>query len=239
MINRLEMKVEIPYATVREYNLLREELPELTPIGTDLKDFQRPWVVKKILESYSTGKILEIGADRCELADYLQKKGFEVWVIDVYDNFGGGTARFEEVKRKFPKLNICRGFFHENKVIPTNYFDVVYSCSVLEHVPFEYIQPTIERIYSCLKIGGFSIHAVDFTVEGKILLNLPLMNEILRCHHSNVRAEEIREKALADVDTFYLSPQGHYGWRHFLKKSYDEYPYRRVTSLNIVAKRHA
>jgi len=74
MINRLEMKVEISYATVREYNLLREELPELTPIGTDLKDFQRPWVVKKILESYSTGKILEIGADRCELADYLQKK---------------------------------------------------------------------------------------------------------------------------------------------------------------------
>lgn len=231
--------MEISYATVREYNLFREELPELTPIGTDLKDFQRPWVVKKILESCSTGKILEIGADRCELADYLQKRRFEVWVIDVYDNFAGGAARVEEVKRKFPKLNIYRGFFHENKVLPTNYFDVVYSCSVLEHVPFECIQPTIEKIYSCLKIGGFSIHAVDFIVEGNIIVNHPRMSEILRRHHSNVTAEEIREKALADRDTFYLSPQGHYGWRHSLKKSYDEYPYHRVTSLNIVAKRHA
>ena len=231
--------MEISYATVREYNLLREELPELTPIGTDLKDFQRPWVVKRILESYSTGKILEIGADRCELADYLQKKGFEVWVIDVYDSFAGGTATFEEVKRRFPKLNIHKGFLHEDKVLPTNSFDVICSCSVLEHVRFECIQPTIEKIYSCLKIGGFSVHAVDFIVEGNIMVNHQRMSEILRCHHSNVRAEEIQERALADVDTFYLSPQGHYRWRHSLKRSYDDYPYHRVTSLDIVAKRHA
>ena len=232
-------EIEISYATARQYNLLREELPELTPVGTDLKDFQRPWVVKKVLESYSTGKILEIGADRCELADYLSKKGFEVWVIDPYDSFGGGVAKFEEVKGRFPKLNIHQGFFHENKLLPKNFFDCIYSCSVLEHAPVEYIKPTIERTFDCLKTGGLSIHAVDFTVEMSIMPTHLLMNEILRCHHSNVSAEQIREEALADMDTFYLSPQGHYGWRRFLKKSYDEYPYRRVTSLNIVAKKCA
>ena len=240
MINRTEIgEVNISYATVHEYNCLRDELPELTPIGTDLKDFQRPWVVKKLLQSYGSGRILEIGANRCELAEYLRKKGFEVWVVDVYDNFGGGTATFEEVKGRFPKLNIHQGFFHENKLLPKNFFDCIYSCSVLEHAPVEFIKPTIERIFDCLKTGGISIHAVDFTVEISIMPTHPLMNEILRCHHSNVSAEQIREEALADRDTFYLSPQGHYGWRRFLEKSYDEYPYRRVTSLNIVAKKCA
>ena len=240
MIQQTEIgEASISYATVHEYNCLRDELPELTPVGTDLKDFQRPWVVSKVLQTCSSGRILEIGADRCELADYLQKKGFEVWVVDVYDKFGGGRATFGEVKARFPKLNIHDGFFHENKLLPTDFFDCIYSCSVLEHTPFEYIEPTIERISDCLRIGGVSVHAVDFTVEISMMPRHPLMNEVLRCHHSNVSAEEIREKALADSDTFYLSPQGHYGWRRFLKKSYDEYPYRRVTSLNIVAKKRA
>lgn len=228
----------ISYATVREYNLLKEELPELTPIGVDLKDFQRPWVVRKILESYSTGKILEVGADRCELADYLSKRGFEVWVIDVYDHFGGGAAKFTEVKEKFTNLNIYRGFLHENRTLPSNYFDVIYSCSVLEHTPFDYLKLTLERIRDCLRDGGLSIHAVDFTVAGAILVNYPFIDEILQYYQADLTAEQIAKLALADIDTFFLSPQGHLRWRQSQKKNYDQYPYRKVTSLNIVAAKH-
>ncbi len=240
MIDRIKIEeVDVSYATVHEYNSLRDELPELTPIGTDLKDFQRPWVVSKLLQNYSSGTVLEIGANRCELADYLQRKGFQVWVVDVYDSFGGGRATFEEVTRRFPRLNIHTGFFHEDRLLPTDFFDCIYSCSVLEHTPLKCIGPTIGKIFDCLKVGGLSIHAVDFTVETSIMPAHPLMNEILRCCGSDLGADEIREKALADRDTFYLSPQGHYGWRRLLDKSYDEYPYRRVTSINVFARKCA
>lgn len=228
--------IELSYATVREYNQLVEVLPELSPIATDLKNIQRPWVVRKILDKMSTGRVLEIGADRCQLADYLSKRGFEVWVIDAYDNWGGGRARLEEVRSKFPNLNIYKGFMHEDKALPSYYFDVIYSCSVLEHTPIEYIEPTVRRIDDCLRSGGFSIHAVDFTVEG-IMVYHKHRNEILRCHGAKATAEDVAKQAISDVETFYLSPQGHYMWRKFLQKSYEEYPYRKVTSLNLVARK--
>lgn len=229
--------MEISYATVREYNALRDEMPELTPVGTDLKDFQRPWVARRILQNYRSGRILEIGANRCELAEYMRKKGFEVWVVDAYDDFGGGTATFDEVRASSPKLNIHKGFFHEMESLPRDFFDVIYSCSVLEHNRLQDIEPTVERAFACLRSRGLCIHAVDFTVEPSIMPTHPLMNEILRCHHSGISAEEVREGALADMDTFYLSPQGHHTWRRFLRRNYDDYPYRRVTSLNIVSKK--
>ena len=40
-----------------------------------------------------------------------------------------------------------------------------------------------------------------------------------------------------DIDTFFLSPQGHYEWRNFLRRSYDEYPYRKVTAFDLIAKK--
>lgn len=227
--------IEAQYATVREYNVFREVLPEVTPVSTDLKNVQRPWVVSRILDTVGTGRILEIGADKCDLAHFLSQRGFEVWVIDVYDSFGGGSARFQEVKDRFPALNIHRGFLHEDTVLPSDYFDAIYSCSVLEHTPVQHIRPTVSRIGDCLKSGGLSIHAVDFTVQG-IMVDHRHRNEVLQCHGAAVAAEDIAGQALCDVDTFYLSPQGHYNWRKFLDRSYEEYPYRRVTSLNLVAR---
>jgi len=122
-------------------------------------------------------------------------------------------------------------------VLPSDYFDAIYSCSVLEHTPVKHIEPTVSRIGDCLKLGGLSIHAVDFTVQG-IMVAHKHINEVLRCHGATVTAEHIAEQALCDVDTFYLSPQGHHNWRKFLNRSYEEYPYRKVTSINLVARAH-
>ena len=46
---------------------------------------------------------------------------------------------------------------------------------------------------------------------------------------------EMMHTAQHDEDTFFLSPQGHYIWRKFLRKSYEEYPYRKITSFNLIA----
>lgn len=225
---------EVTYATVREYNEYLESLPEITYQSGDLKNYQRPWVVQQILDNFQGGRVLEIGADKCELADYLQKKGYEVWVIDPYSGVGGGTGKYKEIKRKFRKINVIRGVLHEDDSLPVDYFDAIYSCSVLEHIPFIDIAPTVEKVFKFLRAGGLSIHAIDFTIEGEILQNYDLMNEILRCHGIDEGAETIGKQALLDVGTYYLSPIGHYRWRKFLGKSYEEYPYRKVTSLGLV-----
>lgn len=229
---------KVTYATVRDYNRFLDELPQITYTSGDLKNFQRPWIVDTIVRQLPHGgRLLEIGADKCELADLLQKKGYDVWVVDIFDEFGGGVARFEETKQKFPNLTIMRGYFHEIEGVPQQCFDAIYSCSVIEHTPVAALPATFEKIFASLSNGGVSIHAIDFTVEGAVLENYVLANEVLRCCSAGISAEEIGRQALADVDTFFLSAAGHYQWRKFLKKEYDEYPYRKVTSLNIVTRK--
>ena len=229
---------EIGCATIKEYNRLIQTLPEVAGLSGDLKNFQRPWVADRIMHYTQPGSaILEIGADRCEVARFLQRKGYEVWVIDAYDSFGCGTGKFKIVRFKFPRLKIFKGFFHEDTKIPSDYFSSIYSCSVIEHIPQGKITLTNKRILECLKRGGFSIHAIDWTVEGSLLKNQPQIEEMLKYYRSEVDVSHLREQALNDIDTYLLSPQGHYNWRKYLQKSYDEYPFRKVTSLNLVAQK--
>lgn len=227
--------IEVSYAKVREYNDFLADLPEVTHMSGDLKNYQRPWVVDKISRYVSSGRLLEVGADKCELADYLQKRGYEVWVIDPYSEIGGGTGVYSRIRRKFRKLRVVKGFLHENETLPLSYFDVIYSCSVLEHIPISQLDSTITKILQCLKPGGLSIHAVDFTVQGRVLENYQLVDAVLKAHGADYTAESVAKMSLADTDTYFLSPIGHYRWRQFLGKSYDEYPFRKVTSLGIVA----
>jgi 2-polyprenyl-3-methyl-5-hydroxy-6-metoxy-1,4-benzoquinol methylase len=184
------------------------------------------------------GRVLEVGADKCELADFLQRRGYEVWVIDAYDNFGGGSGTFDAMRRKYDNIKMIKGFMHLDQELPANYFDAVYSCSVIEHNSLDTLQPLFTRIRECLKPDGYSIHAIDFTIAGSLLKNHGLINEVLRLHNAPFTAEGITEQALADIETFYLSAAGHYNWRKYLNKAYENYPYRKVVSLNLTAGRN-
>jgi len=232
-------KLELSYSTVREYNRFIDVFPEITHFNGDLKNFQRPWVVDAVTRLLpNKGRVLEMGADRCELADFLYKKGFEVWVIDVYDKFGGGVGSYKEICKKFRKLKIHQGFLHEDTSLPSGVFDAVYSCSVIEHIPSSSITSTVNRIGDLLRPGGLSIHAIDFTVAG-IMQNHELLESFTSAHGIPEKLESLGRFAQDDLDTFYLSPQGHYSWRKFLNKTYEEYSYRRVTSLNLVAAKNS
>ncbi len=85
-----------------------------------------------------------------------------------------------------------------------------------------------------LKPGGTSIHAIDCTIEG-VKQNQANSQQFIAAHHRACDVIDLAQHALADIDTYYLSPQGHLNWRRFTKRTYDEYPYRRVTSLGFAA----
>ena len=64
------------------------------------------------------------------------------------------------------------------------------------------------------------------------------MIEALISHHGfTIDLQRMEHDAMNDIDTFFLSPQGHYEWRKFLRRSYDEYPYRKVTAFDLIAKK--
>ncbi|HEX3359341.1 MAG TPA: methyltransferase domain-containing protein [Tepidisphaeraceae bacterium] len=226
---------ELSYATVREFHRFADDYPEVTKLNEDLKSFQRPWCVDRLLKAFPNGgRILEIGADKCDLIPFLRAHNFEVWIIDVYDHFGGGTGTYDTVIQKFPDLPITRAFLHEDRSLPANHFDAVYSCSVIEHIPLEHIEGTVRQIERVLKPGGSSIHAIDCTLAG-IMQNQPWTQTFIQSHHRPCDMSKLGPQALADLDTYYLSPQGHLNWRRFMKKTYDEYSYRRVTSIGFAA----
>lgn len=45
--------------------------------------------------------------------------------------------------------------------LPENYFDMVFSVSVLEHVPIDWLENVIKDIHRILKKGGISCHSID------------------------------------------------------------------------------
>ncbi len=144
------------------------------------------------------------------------------------------TGTYDTVIQKFPDLPITRAFLHEDRSLPANHFDAVYSCSVIEHIPLEHMNATVRQIERVLKPGGASIHAIDCTLAG-IMQNQHWSQTFIQSHNRPCDMTTMGKKALDDLDTYYLSPQGHLNWRRFMKKTYDEYSYRRVTSIGFAA----
>ena len=225
------------YANVRTYNKLRDSYPDLSTPRSDLKSYQRPWAADAILRNVPVGgRVVEIGAGRCEVAEFLRKAGYDVWVVDPFDGSSGGDADSRSILEQFSSLTIVKGLFHSIEDLPTDHFQGCYSCSVIEHIPKQVLGPTVQKVYDCLSNGGVSVHSIDWTLEG-IMVDFSIVENFSSYHGFTVDMRRMACDALNDIDTYFLSPQGHYGWRKFLGKTYDEYPYRKVTSLDLVAKK--
>lgn len=226
------MTTQVTIATVREYQEFAARFTDWDLTNGDVKSFQRPWMVAKLGELVPRGgKILEYGAGDCVVAGRLSALGYDVWVADPYDGSGGGPSDWRAFQRRYPEVHFVPSVLHPDLDLPED-FDAVCSVSVLEHVPCEEQRKLWEAIERYTRKGGYSLDAVDFSVRGPILVDFPLIDEILRLRSANVDASRLAAGALADPDTYYLSPAMHRRWRK--ARSYSEYPFRQVTSLNIV-----
>jgi len=225
----------ISYATVRDYCDSFDHLRPLATANGDLKDVQRPWMLKVLLARLpARARVLEIGAGEPTVADVLQRLGHEVWIVDPYDGTANGPKEYEIFSRDCPDIRFVRSHLREDTPgIPAQHFDAVYSISVLEHVPPGAIDGLLRAARRAVRPKGWHVHAVDHVHRG----------DGDAAHLANLRrfvtgfgatdAEIERELALlsADTDTYYLSAESHNRWRG--TTPYDRFPMRVCVGIQI------
>lgn len=236
--------VGLGYATVRDYCESVDELSQIAPTDGDLKNVQRPWAVKTIVGCVPPpARLLEIGGGEPIVSGFLAELGYDVTLIDPYDGFGNGPTEYENYARLFPHVNILREYFRPGiPQLSAHSFDCIFSVSVLEHLPADSLSGCFDAITALLRPGGVSIHCFDFILQGPGELdNRPMAERILveqarvTGHPPPESLDSVLARMNADVETFYLSPQGHHHWRS--RRPYDEFPFRKVVSLQSLARR--
>jgi hypothetical protein len=112
---------------------------------------------------------------------------------------------------------------------------------VLEHVPPEPLASCFEAIAQHLAPNGWSIHCFDFILAGVAAEHDLRQAERILDHQARLSGnpaaanlQEVIATAKVNLETFYLSPQGHHSWRGGLP--YDQFPFRQVVSLQTIAR---
>jgi hypothetical protein len=233
---------ETSYALVRDYCDSLDHLPQITGLDGDLKNVQRPWAVKALLRCVPPpARILEIGGGEPIVSGFLNELGYDVTLIDPYDGCGNGPTQYQKYVEMFPNVKIVRSYLEPGMtaLAPAS-FDAIFSVSVLEHLPVEKAKEVFGAIKEFLAPGGASIHCFDFVLQGisqeyyiTIARNLLAQQAGLEDRAADFDLDGLLERLKADLETFYLSPQGHHHWRGGLP--YEHFPFRKVVSLQSIA----
>lgn len=146
-----------------------------------MKNLQDLWIVSELFGKKNK-KIAEIGGAYCRVLRLLE--GNERWNIEKHQ--GTGRLNFDKKPFKPSGIKLVNAYVGEySKNIPDNYFDFLYSISVIEHIPQNKMNLFFQDHARMLKSGGRGLHAIDFYLgnsenagtEEKIDVYLKAINE--------------------------------------------------------------
>jgi SAM-dependent methyltransferase len=223
----------LSYATVRDYCDSFDHLRPLATANLDLKDSQRPWMLKAILSRVPRGgRLLEIGAGEPFVADLLERLGYEVTIVDPYDGSGNGPQEYQAFRKQCPDIEFVRGQFTDKTTgFSERSFDGIYSISVLEHIPDEVLPGVFGGLRKFLKPGGVTLHAIDHVHKGAgdraHLEKLRLMMSAFGLPLQGL--DKMLAEMTLDTETYYLAAEAHNRWRGGIP--YDQFPMRVCVSI--------
>lgn len=123
----------------------------------DLKRVQDAYIFN-LLKNETNRKIIEIGGGNSRVLGALDNSN-ELWNLDEFDGRDGGPNTVicidgvKEVVGSLGKGNVS---------LPSGYFDILFSISVIEHVPSaDAIAEFFREGERILKFGGIMCHAID------------------------------------------------------------------------------
>ncbi len=259
-------------ALARVSRLYQYKLRDVFNAEFSLKGFEYPWLVDS--REWKQGeRILDVGAAYSALPAHLQKTyGCEVWVAD---DFGMNSDEPFWLRGRSPQEHISQNpkvkYVLErlgdpgSSTLPENYFDVVYSLSVLEHVPAEVHEKVWQHMARLLKPGGELIHAVDIyylsnwgwrkLIAGEVLDRIfGLLPPGIRLRYAmhtpkayvrsvfkflGIRPGAERKLSLMNmsIDPDILSEAYTSGLNRIVKDGLKDYPYQRIAALLIHLKK--
>jgi ubiquinone/menaquinone biosynthesis C-methylase UbiE len=127
-----------------------------TPQEITLKGIQDAFILSQ-LAGIEKKKIAEIGGGQSRVLTLLSEKN-ECWNVDKMEGAGKGPKKYKEISG-VKLVKTYMGDYSSDLV--ENYFDVVFSISVVEHVIPENLPDFFKDMTRILKPGGLCIHAID------------------------------------------------------------------------------
>lgn len=226
----------LSYGTVRDFCEGVDWCPALLEYNRDIKDSQRFWMLKTILATQPRGAtLLEIGAGEPIVADILGRLGYRVIVVDPYEGAANGPLHVEHFRRAYTNVEYRVSWFSADlEGISPGSVDCCYSISVIEHIPFDRLEAVVQGMRLLTREGGSTLHAIDYVALGNgTAYHTEMFQRFAGLLGYSIReADAVIARAAADPDTYYLSAEGHNRWRGGVP--YDQFPMRRVLSLQVV-----
>jgi len=162
-------------ATCNEFIELREKYPQVLSCIDEkfcwgLKMNGYLLIIDQIYKQ-KPQKILEAGAGLNLIFFRLFGKELEYWMIDNGSLYPD-PIKFREKISNMKSINFVDGLLGDFSTgLPDNYFDMIFSISVLEHTPRD-TPKSVEKIckdmYRLLKPGGCILHTIDITPNDDI-----------------------------------------------------------------------
>ena len=128
-----------------------------------LKDAQDAWI-NSIGANYSRARVLEIGGGTSRVLPRFLQLGHSCVNMDPFRGEAGGPPMLS-VQEGVEVILAYIGDFEPSARDAS--FDLVFSVSVLEHIPDDRLRPAFADIHRLLKPGGRSFHATAVMVGDK------------------------------------------------------------------------
>jgi len=121
-----------------------------------------------LIETFKPKRVLEVGHGGGTYIYQLYKDNNEIEFWGLDDEVKDRSVSVEELKNVRiwnPHVKFVSGLLGANsKELPENYFDLVYSVSVMEHIPHESLRSVFEDTYRILRPGGIVSHSYDIYI---------------------------------------------------------------------------
>lgn len=122
-----------------------------------LKNIQDGFVLDE-MRHVSNAKVLEIGGGRSRVLSTIARQSNECWNADDFGGSGNGPTRIPW-RKTYRVVPVLLGSFSPE--LPNDYFDYVFSISVIEHVVGDDLERLFHDACRVLKPGGVMFHAID------------------------------------------------------------------------------
>jgi SAM-dependent methyltransferase len=122
-----------------------------------LKDMQDTFILHA-LKDMKPSRLAEAGGGHSRVLPKFKSAGHECWNIDRLEGAGAGPIGAP----KHSDFQLVRTFLGDfSAELPNGYFDVVFSISVVEHIPNDAYAKFVRDAVRILKPGGLFLHAID------------------------------------------------------------------------------